>query len=71
MWEWPRTLSPCCNVLCELGRVQEGELTADGAVLDAEELGLVVPRDCGVRVHVAWQHRQVLGHVRSSHPFFF
>jgi len=46
-------------------------LTANSAVLDAEKLSLVVTRDCGVRVHVSWQHWQASGHVRLSHPFFF
>ena len=46
-------------------------LTDDGVVLDAEQLGLVIPRDCGVRVHVSGQHGQAGGHIRSLHPFFF
>ena len=46
-------------------------LTDDGVVLDAEQLGLVVSRDCGVRVHVSGQHGQAGGHIRSLHPFFF
>ena len=46
-------------------------LTDDGVVLDAEQLGLVVSRDCGVRIHVSGQHGQAGGHIRSLHPFFF
>ena len=50
---------------------QMAPLTDDGVVLDAEQLGLVVSRDCGVRIHVSGQHGQAGGHIRSLHPFFF
>ena len=46
-------------------------LTDDGVVLDAEQLGLVVSRDCGVCVNISGQHGQAGGHIRSLHPFFF
>ena len=45
-------------------------LTLDCAVLDTEELSLVVTRDCGVRVNVAWQHRQFLGQIVHLHAHF-
>ena len=45
-------------------------LTLDSTVLHAEELGLVVTRDCGVRVHVTWEHGQLLGQVIDLHCFF-
>lgn len=45
-------------------------LTLNGTVFDAEELGLVITSDCGVRVHVSWQHGQAAWHVRHFHPFF-
>lgn len=45
-------------------------LTADGSIFDVEELGLVVARDCGVRVLISWQHGQVSGQVGRSHSVF-
>jgi len=45
-------------------------LTCDGSVLKAEQLGLVVTRDCGVRVHVAWQVWQAFGQIRGLHVLF-
>ena len=45
-------------------RRQGPPLTADGVVLDAEQLGFVVARDRGVRVDVARQHRQGSRQVR-------
>lgn len=47
-------------------------LTANSVIFDAEKLGFVVARDCGVSVRVSWQHGQRGWQViRSSHPFFF
>jgi hypothetical protein len=43
------------------------KLTSDDTVLDAEKLGLVVARDCGVRVLISWQERQVLWHFCCCH----
>ena len=45
-------------------------LTLDSTVLHSEELGLVITRDCGVRVHVAREHGQRLGQVIDLHCFF-
>ena len=45
-------------------------LTADGSIFDVEELGLVVARDCGISVHIAWEHGEAGGQV-SGHAFFF
>jgi len=47
--------------------LQIGCLFCDGAVLDAEQLGLVVAGDCGVAIHVSWEERQGLGHVSRFH----
>lgn len=47
--------------------LQIGCLFCDGAVLDAEQLGLVVAGDCGVAVHVSWEERQGLGHASRFH----
>ena len=46
-------------------------LTANRVVLDAEELGLVVARDCGVRIHITGQHGQAGREISRPHPFFF
>ena len=42
-------------------------LTLNSTVFHTEELSLVVTRDCGVRVDVAWKHGQFLGHVIDLH----
>ena len=54
--------SEMCNVRFKL-------LTCDDSVLEAEQLGFVVTRDCGVRGHVAWQVGQSLGQVLGEHCF--
>ena len=45
-------------------------LTANRVVLDAEELGLVVARDCGVRIHITGQHGQLSGEILRLHVLF-
>ena len=45
-------------------------LTLNSTILDTEKLSLVVSRDCGVRVNVAWQHRQFLGQIVHLHVLF-
>ena len=47
------------------------KLTADGAIPHAEELGLMVARDCGVSVHVSGEHGQRARHSFTSHSSFF
>ena len=42
-------------------------LTLNWSVDVVEELGLVVTCDCGVRIHISWQIRQLVGQVSRSH----
>ena len=51
--------------------IADKKLTHDSSVLDSEQLGLVVARDCGVRVDISRQHGQAGGQVSGFHPFFF
>ena len=51
--------------------IDMSKLTADGAIFDAQELGLMVARDCGVSVHIAGKHGQSARHIYTSHPFLF
>ena len=62
-----------CNDFSSRIRYSNKLLTADGAILDTEELGFVIARDCGVRVDISWQHGQAGGQIiiSRSHPFFF
>jgi len=40
---------------------QIGSFLLDNTVLETEDLGLVVARDCGVSVHISGKEWQVLG----------
>jgi len=50
--------------------LEGGRLFLNSTILDAKKLSLVVSRDCGVRVNVAWQHRQFLWKIVHLHVLF-
>jgi len=47
--------------------LQIGGFLLDNAVLDTEELGLVVTGDGGIRIHISGQEWQILGKISGCH----
>lgn len=54
----------------ELDGGHEYVLTANGTVLDAQKLGLVVTGDCGIGINVSGKHGKLSGEILRLHVLF-